>query len=81
MMDTARGAAAERDDHVVVARRAAHARQAVREDAAAQVLGELALDMTRQAATVGILKLGIPSLRARAPTVRMNSSLKPSAIA
>jgi len=41
-----------------VARRAAHAREAVREDAAAQVLGELALDMTRQAATVGILELG-----------------------
>jgi ribosomal protein L13 len=37
-----------------MARRAAHAREAMSEDAAAQVLGKLALDVARQAPAVGI---------------------------
>ena len=46
--------AAERDDDLVAARPASHPREAVREDAASQVRRELALDVTRQPAAVGI---------------------------
>jgi len=49
--DTGRDVAAERHDDLVVARRAAHAREAMGEDATAQVLGELALDVARKATT------------------------------
>ena len=58
--DTARAAArgrpnaAERDDDLVAARLASHPREAVREDAASQVRRELALELTRQPAAVGI---------------------------
>ena len=55
--------AAERDDDLVMARRAAYAREAMREDAAAQVLGELALDVARKATTIGVAQLGKHRLR------------------
>ena len=45
--------------HVV----AAHAREAVGEDATAQVLGELALDVARKATTIGVAQLGEHRLR------------------
>jgi len=46
--------AAERDDDLLVACRAAHAREAMGQHAAPQVFGELALNMTGQSATFGI---------------------------
>jgi hypothetical protein len=59
--------AAECDDDFVVAHLAAHAREAVREDAASQIRGELALDVARQPAAVGVgvaqlgeQRLGVP---------------------
>ena len=45
---------AERDDDLFMARRAAHAREAMGQHAAPQVFGELALDVTRQSATLGV---------------------------
>ena len=50
--------AAKRDDDLLMARRTAYPREAVGKNTAAQVLGELALDVTRQAATVGIPEFG-----------------------
>ena len=50
--------AAKRDDDLLIARRAAYPREAVGENTAAQVLGEFALDVTRQAAIVGIPEFG-----------------------
>ena len=44
---------AERDDDLVLARCAAHAREAVGQHAAPQGFGELALDVARQSATFG----------------------------
>jgi hypothetical protein len=55
--------AAERDDDLVMARRAAYACEAMREDAAAQVLGELALDAARKTMTIGVAQLGKHRLR------------------
>ena len=48
----------EGDEDLVGAGLAADAGEAMGEDAAAQVLGELALDVARQAAAVGIAVLG-----------------------
>jgi hypothetical protein len=45
---------AERDHDLFVARRAPHARKAVGKDAASQILGELALDVTGQPASFGV---------------------------
>jgi hypothetical protein len=57
--------ATERDDDLVVAGLAADAREAVGEDAAAEVGGELALDVAREAAAVWIrvAQLGEEGLR------------------
>jgi hypothetical protein len=59
--------AAERHNDLVVTALTAHAREAVREDAAAQIRGELALDVARQPAAVGVgvaqlgeQRLGVP---------------------
>ncbi len=46
--------AAERHHDLVVTGLTAHAREAVREDAAPQIRGEFALDVARQPTTVGV---------------------------
>jgi hypothetical protein len=53
----------ERDEELVVARLATNAGEAVGEHPAAQVLGELAIDVAWQAASVGIAELGDQRLR------------------
>jgi len=55
--------ARERDEDLVVARLAPHAGEAVGEHPAAQILGELPIDVAWQAASVGIAELGDQGLR------------------
>jgi hypothetical protein len=46
--------ARERDEELVIARLAANPREAMGEEATAQILRELAVDVARQAAAVGV---------------------------
>ena len=55
--------ARERDEELVVAGLATHAREAVGEDATAQVLGKLAIDVARQTTAVGVAQLCKQGLR------------------
>jgi len=55
--------ARERDHELVAAHLTADAREAVGQHAAPQVLGELALDVARQAAAIGVLQLRQHRLR------------------